>query len=375
MANHKKILIVDDDFETALFLRTTLEIILPDYNVVNVPSGEEGMLQSTRGVDLVITDLNLPDLSGFSFISWLRHTVPDTPIILVTGERSPQLHEEARSLGITGSFLKPIHVEELVSLVRQTLTGRVREAEAAVIPRWVPAGISRRLNTLRIDTGAHYAMLVDADAKCLAEDGQPHDLDRDRIAALLATNLSNWLKLAQALRAPQPFTISYQAGAVHDLYTANVGANHSVALVFDSQRGQNKIGAVWVFARQAVQDLLDLLADMEIAPTVATESEPEAIASKPASGVEPREPVPDLSLPPGVEPDSAAEPALAVTSEVESLSPAPEEPHVAVPEEVEAFWNGVLSQGLPGDDDAFRGLSLDEAQAQGLIPPDVELPV
>ena len=39
MADQKRILIVDDNFEVALFLRTTLEIVWPDFEVINVPSG------------------------------------------------------------------------------------------------------------------------------------------------------------------------------------------------------------------------------------------------------------------------------------------------------------------------------------------------
>ena len=74
MTEKKKILIVDDDFEIALFLRSTLEIMLPDYEVVNAPSAEEGMLETLQGVDLVISDLNLPGMSGFDFIHRVRRS-------------------------------------------------------------------------------------------------------------------------------------------------------------------------------------------------------------------------------------------------------------------------------------------------------------
>jgi DNA-binding NarL/FixJ family response regulator len=374
MADKKRILIVDDDFEIALFLRTTLEIMWPDYDVVNVPSAEEGMLESRQGIDLVITDLNLPGMSGFNFISWLRRTAPETPIILITGERSPKLREEAMSLGLAGFFLKPIHVEELANLVRETLAAEMPPAVAATTPHVIPAGVPRRLSALRIDTGAHYAMLVDVDGNCLAADGHVQELNRDRIAALLAKGLTNSVELAQALRAPQPFTINYQAGAFHDLYAANVGANHIIALVFDSQRGQKKIGAVWVFARQAVRDLLEMLPDLEIAPAAVTQAEPEPtaepippeLASKEVQEISPQ---PEVTAEPTPAPAPAAEHAEPTPAQ---LTPA--EPAVVVPDEVNAFWERVFSEDVPGEDDAFEGLSLEQAQARGLIPSDLDLP-
>ena len=290
MTEKKKILIVDDDFEIALFLRSTLEIMLPDYEVVNAPSAEEGMLETLQGVDLVISDLNLPGMSGFDFIHRVRRSTPDTPIILITGEREPRLHQEARSLGIAGFFLKPIQVEELTGTVRQILQGEMPEDKTTPPPS-VPAGAVRRLGLLRGETGAHYAMLVDVNGNCLVTDGQVQDLARNQVASLLAKGLTNSVELARALKAPQPLTISYQAGTGHDLYAANIGANYIVALIFDSRRGRTQIGAVWVYARRAVKDLFELLAELELDPgavpkgapmPAVPEAEPAVIAAAPA---------------------------------------------------------------------------------------------
>ena len=106
MTDSKRILIVDDNFEVALFLRSTVEVIWPDYQVVNVPSAEAGMLEVHRsGVDLVITDLLLPGIDGVEFIDQIHGAAPDTPIIVITGEPSPKLHEQARSRKLAGFFL------------------------------------------------------------------------------------------------------------------------------------------------------------------------------------------------------------------------------------------------------------------------------
>ncbi len=380
MADKKKILIVDDDFEIALFLRSTLEIMWPDFEVVNVPSAEEAMLEMRPPADLIISDLNLPGMSGFDFIARLRRRTPDIPIILITEERSPRQLEQARSLGLAGFFLKPIQVEDLARVVRQILYGEANPAEElSVAGRSVPAGVARRLNLLRVDTGAHYAMLVDVNGDCVVADGQIRDLASDQVAHLLAQGLSNSLELARALKAPQPFTINYQAGALHDLYAANVGANYIVALIFDSQRGRTQIGAVWVYARRAVKDLLEMLTDMEIAPSGAPK---EAVAMPSQDEVPP--PEVDLSsaetetVTIEEEPlvlEEEATPFKDQSPEEETLdseeaieASLPEEEPIPVSDEVNAFWDSVFSEEVVAEEDGFGGLTWEEAQARGLLP-------
>jgi len=353
MAETKRILIVDDNFEVALFLRTTLEIVWPDYTVVNVPSGEEGMLEMRRyGADLVIADLNLPGIHGLELIGQIRRTAPSTPIIVITGETSPRLRQQAQALNPAGFFLKPVNVDELTGTVRRILEGDLpQEPESPVTGRPLSPQVTRRLGALRIDTGAHYAMLADLDGRRLATDGQVSDLDTNRVAAVLSKELQSAFELAQILKAPQPFTINYQAGAVHDLYAANVGSEHFIALIFDAQRGRGKIGAVWVYARRAIKELLELLD--AVPPT------PAAPAPKAKPVQEPvQEPARVLPTPEPAAPQPQAELELAFS-----------------PDQVDAFWDSVLSQENSGGGDSggFNGLSLEEARLRGLIPADFDI--
>lgn len=348
MADQKRILIVDDNFEVALFLRTTLEIVWPDFEVINVPSGEEGLLEVGQDeVDLVISDLVLPGIDGLEFIERVRHLSPDTPIIIITGENSPALHRRARSLKPDGFYLKPLDVEELTQTVRRLLDQESLVLEPRTeTPESIPPQAIRRLGGLRIDTGAHYAMIVDRNGRCLVSDGQVSGLDTNQVALLLATELASSFELARALNAPQPFSIDYHAGAVHDLYAVNVGTHYLIALIFDAQRGRGQIGAVWVYARRAVREMLDMIA-IPAAPEPA--KPPPPVEFEERKEPEPSEPV--------------AEPAVARPDEAE---------FTAVPEEVNAFWDSVLSpeDSTEGGAEGFGGISLEEARAQGILPPD-----
>jgi DNA-binding NarL/FixJ family response regulator len=372
MAETKRILIIDDNFEIALFLRTTLEIIWPHHQVVNVPSGEEGLLEvRRRRADVIILDLKLPGIQGLEFIEKVDRLAPETPIIVITGERSPELHQKVRALGVAGFFLKPLHVDDISSAVRQILEPGAEPEPGSPPPQQLSPQITRRLSALRIDTGADYVMFVDLNGRCLAADGQAGDLNITRLASLLAGTLANSAELAQALRAPQPFTINYQAGTTYDLYAATVGPSYLIALVFDARHGRGKIGAVWVYARRAIKELLDLFGS-ETPPS----PEPQ-VAPPPAP-----EPAPATEAPATVQAEPVAEPKAAEPVSAQAQAP-PSDPWpterdadpqggvVYSSEEVDAFWDSVLNEEEEGTA-GFRGLTFQEARARGLIPDDFD---
>lgn len=366
MADSKRILIIDDSFELALFLRTTLEIIWPAHQVINVPSGEEGLLELRHGrADVIILDLKLPGIDGLEFVDKVQQLAPGTPIIAITGERSPELHQKVRALGFAGFFLKPLHVDDISSAVRQILEGGP-QPEGAPLPQQLSPQITRRLNALRIDTGADYVMFVDLNGRCLAADGEADDLNTGRLASLLAGSLVNSAVLAQVLRAPQPFTIQYQAGALYDLYAATVGASYLIALIFDARQGRRKIGAVWVYARRAVKELLDLLgtvAGPSAQPPPAATPEPAPVAQEQPAGKAKGEldAQPEPELPP-------ATPAEPEPVPVEVL----EQGVAYSADEIDAFWDSVLGEEGGEGQSAFRGLTFEEARARGLIPSDFD---
>jgi CheY-like chemotaxis protein len=354
MTGVKRILIVEDNFEVALFLRAALEVTGLGYEVLTVPSGEEAMLVvGGSGADLVITDLKLPGIDGLEFIDQVHRAAPGTPVVAITGELSPKLHEQVRSLELEAFFLKPIPVDDLTATVLHILEGEFpEEFPAAREAHSINPEIFRRLRSLRIDTGAHYATLVDTEGACVAADGQPGELDAPEIDSLLAIELRNSLEFARALKASEPFTINYQAGAAHDMYSASVGTDHIMALVFDAERGSSRIGAVWMYARRAVKELLELLS---------------AAAGPPETEPEPVEPPPRHTVPPETEPEPAEpspRPPVPPTLETGFSPPT---------EEVEAFWESALSDDAVRGSEDLGGISLEDARARGLIPSDFDL--
>ena len=76
-----------------------------------------------RSVDLVITDLNMPNMDGIELTRQLR-TLPQfqkTPIILLTTESDPEKKNQGRAAGATGWIVKPFNQEQLLAIVARVL--------------------------------------------------------------------------------------------------------------------------------------------------------------------------------------------------------------------------------------------------------------
>lgn len=119
----KTVLLVDDQLDILDSLRLYLRSALPGVDVVVAPSAREALeVLEGRQVDLVITDLRMPEVDGFEFIQRLRGAEPDLPVFLMTAYAQTELAKQALASRAFQEFVaKPIDTERLVSLVRRYL--------------------------------------------------------------------------------------------------------------------------------------------------------------------------------------------------------------------------------------------------------------
>lgn len=117
-----RILIVDDD-ET---LRTTMAAIFKSLcQVITASSGNEayGLLQKEK-VDLVFSDVCMPDGTGVELLDRLKSTMPDgPPLVLVTGYSMISI-EEALAKGAFSIVSKPFRIQVLVDIVQKVAAER-----------------------------------------------------------------------------------------------------------------------------------------------------------------------------------------------------------------------------------------------------------
>jgi len=94
------------------------------YEVIEAADGQEALdYARTHRVDLVLADVNMPNLDGIALIAQLR-TLPDyrlTPLLLLTTESSPERKQQAKQAGATGWIVKPFAPTQLLSTLERVL--------------------------------------------------------------------------------------------------------------------------------------------------------------------------------------------------------------------------------------------------------------
>jgi CheY-like chemotaxis protein len=129
----KKVLVVDDEPAVLFALSEALADRRRGIKVATAANGEEAVaiLESER-VDLVITDLRMPEMDGFELLAWLRRGFPHLPVIVMTAFGA---EIAARLDGAPEVLEKPFDVGELKRKVadrlRQTVKGRVENISLA----------------------------------------------------------------------------------------------------------------------------------------------------------------------------------------------------------------------------------------------------
>ena len=118
----KVILTADDSASMRQMVSFTIQNA--GYEVIEAVDGLDA-LQKIEGksIDMVVTDLNMPNLDGIELIKKLR-AHPDhkfVPIVLLTTESQAEKKQEGRQAGATGWIVKPFKPEQLVSVIKKVL--------------------------------------------------------------------------------------------------------------------------------------------------------------------------------------------------------------------------------------------------------------
>lgn len=121
--NGETILVVDDE----LHVRTMTSAVLKamNFRVLTASDGTEGLaLVASQGADLnlVITDIHMPQMDGLGFVTRLRRIAPALPVIVCSGRIEPEMMAEFALQGVTASLPKPFTREALALILEQSLT-------------------------------------------------------------------------------------------------------------------------------------------------------------------------------------------------------------------------------------------------------------
>jgi len=118
----RRVLLVEDSVSMRAFVRAALTSAsaLGELEIVEAASGFDALRLLPRGAwDLVITDINMPDINGLEVISFIRKSEAhrETPILIISTASSDRDRERGMALGASGYLVKPFTAETLVQQV------------------------------------------------------------------------------------------------------------------------------------------------------------------------------------------------------------------------------------------------------------------
>jgi len=120
----KSVLIVEDSATTRAMIRAVIEDMEEDFTTLEASTGFEALKLLPQGsFDLIITDINMPDVNGLELIHFVK-TNPNyqhIPIVIVTTERSSEDRERGLALGASAYITKPFTSEQLQEVITKIL--------------------------------------------------------------------------------------------------------------------------------------------------------------------------------------------------------------------------------------------------------------
>lgn len=117
-----QILTVDDSASVRMAIRIALSGA--GYSVAEAGNGLEALAKLQAGhFDMVVTDLNMPQMDGLTMIRELRKMPGQTgiPVIFITTESDDGMKSQAKAAGATGWLVKPFQPDQIVRVARKVL--------------------------------------------------------------------------------------------------------------------------------------------------------------------------------------------------------------------------------------------------------------
>ena len=157
-----RVLLIEDEPTTAKAIE--LMLTTEGFNVYSTDLGEEGLdLGKLYDYDIILLDLNLPDMNGHEVLRQLRMARVDTPILILSGADDTDNKIKGFGFGADDYLTKPFHREELVARIHAVV--RRSKGHSQSIIRTGKLAVNLDAKTVEVDsarvhlTGKEYAML------------------------------------------------------------------------------------------------------------------------------------------------------------------------------------------------------------------------
>jgi CheY-like chemotaxis protein len=358
------ILIVDDQRDILKFLRTTLETLKnPELKVLEAPSGEEALLESSRHkIDLLVTDYLLPGMTGVELMHKVRARNPEAKAILISGMSERKARDEMLNAGAAAIFDKPIPladfldaVERNLELVRTIFPAEKKDEKVEARQ----TRLSDLLANFRQDFKAETVFLINDRGLVQVRAGSLHDssLEVSLVSTLTAIHHAS-LKVAHNNHQETVESYHIFRGGDHDMIFIPVNPLYALLVAGSGLAAEDRIletvNGTLALQREVEKALRKIGATGELHatfPSPAPSAAAEAAAPKPAKKLTDR-----LSQAPPVPPAPEME-ALLKDPKVKKVKPG----------DMDKFWDQAaqVHARKPSSSDV---ISMEEARKLGLIP-------
>jgi CheY-like chemotaxis protein len=344
-----RILIVDDELELRKALRSAVESLGSNFNVIAVPSAEEALLEiGMSKFDILVADVVLPGMSGLELMEKVKARNTDVKIILVTGAVDRVIRRKVSDANADAFFLKPLDTADFLDAVERCL-GLVEASsfDLDLLSDLKPTeNVSERLSGLRKELDAVSVVLLENQGKILARAGDlPDDTIETSLFPSLMASFSASGKVGRFLGSDPPNTLSYFAGSNYDLFLAHVGETYALLIVTNPISADDKVSVIIREVYSSVKDLFDILHNIGV--PLKSEDQP------PPLPVEPEDEI--------IEEDDEEAPILdALFDSADSKVPKTED--------VDAFWSSLVENKPVDEVQSADALTYDQAVQLGLAP-------
>ncbi len=339
-------LIVEDSIDVRRALKAAIELLLQDFQVADVPSAEEGLLEFFRQpVDLLITDFRLPGMTGFELMERMRTKKPDMKVIMVTGMPEPEYRSQALAAGADAFFYKPIEISDLIATIRSIFSLPIPAQTPAELAESKPPTLGELLAQLRQFTHAQAVFLLDDLGHAAAQAGEFRELEPNATflpVLMAAVNASR--KLSKFLGSAQPESLLYARGNRTAFLAAPVEDDLTLLLVLPPTEFPTAQSLTYTDLRPALEQLQTLLHEMGM-------TEP------------PRSPAPEVPVSPKNKPIELHDHDLELEAIVQAGTP-----RKLKADDLNAFWERLAGAEEISHSTNPEVLSYEEARRLGLTP-------
>jgi CheY-like chemotaxis protein len=118
----RKVLVVDDEETLTWSMTKTLAKDTDQYEIIIANRGMDALNILEKGpIDVVVTDIRMPDINGLDLLSRIREKYPSTKVIIMTAYGSPEVHKEATRRGSYYYLEKPFEISDIRTLILKAL--------------------------------------------------------------------------------------------------------------------------------------------------------------------------------------------------------------------------------------------------------------